>query len=58
MHVEVGAEETGLRGSSIVLLEQIQTVDIGRLGRRTGFLGSPTMEEVDAAIRYSLGLFR
>ncbi len=56
MHVEVDEEETGLSGSSSVLLEQIQTVDIGRLGRRTGMLGPIAMERVDEALRYSLGL--
>jgi mRNA interferase MazF len=57
MHVQVDSDETGLSGGSTVLLEQIQTVDIGRLGRRTGMLGPTTMERVDEAIRHSLGLF-
>lgn len=56
MHVPVGPDETGLSGRSTVLLEQIQTVGTGRLGRRTGMLGPLSMERVDAALRYSLGL--
>ena len=56
MHVQVGPEETGLSGRSTVLLEQIQTVDVARLGQRTGMLGLLAMERVDDALRYSLGL--
>jgi mRNA interferase MazF len=56
MHVEVGPDETGLADRSTILLEQIQTVDIGRLGRRTGMLSPLAMEQVDAALHYSLGL--
>jgi len=56
MHVEVDGDETGLSGRSTVLLEQILTVDVGRLGRRTGMLGPLAMERVDEALRYSLGL--
>jgi mRNA-degrading endonuclease toxin of MazEF toxin-antitoxin module len=56
MHVVVDEAETGLPGRSTVLLEQIQTVDIGRLGTRTGMLSMAAMERVDEALHYSLGL--
>lgn len=56
MHVVVGSNESGLDGRSTVLLEQIQTVDQSRLGARTGMLLPQTMEEVDRAIHFSLGL--
>ena len=56
MHVVVGPGETGLEGRSTILLEQIQTVDISRLGRRTGMLLPRTMQEVDSALHHSLGL--
>jgi mRNA-degrading endonuclease toxin of MazEF toxin-antitoxin module len=56
MHVETSDKETGLSGRSTVLLEQIQTVDVGRLGQRTGMLSPGAMELVDEALHYSLGL--
>ena len=56
MHVVVSAKETGLEGRSTILLEQLQTVDMQRLGRRIGMLSPATMEEVGRAIHASLGL--
>ena len=56
MHVVVGSGETGLDGRSTILLEQIQTVAVERLGRRVGQLSPQAMQEVDRALHYSLGL--
>ncbi len=56
MHVVVSAGESGLGQRSTILLEQIQTVDVQRLGQRIGLLDPTTMEEVDKALHRSLGI--
>ncbi len=56
VQVEVKAPEGGLRRNSIVLLNQIRTIDKQRLGRYWGHLSTQTMQRVDEAIRISLGL--
>ncbi len=55
-HTRVSAAETGLPGPSTVLLEQLQTVSVDRLGRRVGSLSPASMREVDRALHHSLGL--
>ena len=55
-HVEISAFESGLPQDSIVLLEQIFTVDKVRLINRAGRLSNAKMREVDKAIQVSLGL--
>lgn len=54
--VLVRAPEGGLTGDSLVLLNQIRTVDKRRLGKRLGVLRSETMKQVDQAIMISLAL--
>jgi mRNA interferase MazF len=54
--VFVRAPEGGLTVDSIVLLNQIRTVDKRRLGKRLGVLRSETMKQVDQAIMISLAL--
>ena len=54
--VLVHAPEGGLAVDSIVLLNQIRTVDKRRLGKRLGALRSETMKQVDQAIMISLAL--
>lgn len=56
VQVEVKAPEGGLRHNSLVLLNQIRTIDKRRVGRRWGRLPPRTMERVDKAIMISLGL--
>ena len=56
IQVEVKAPEGGLRQDSLVLLNQIRTVDRQRLGRFWGRLSPETMQQVDRAIEISLGL--
>ena len=53
-HVPVSA--TGLLPNSLVLLEQIRTVDKRRLISFIGHLGSKEMRKVDDALMVSLGL--
>lgn len=52
----IKAPEGGLRNNSIVLLNQILTIDKSRLGRYWGRVTPKTMQEVDKAIKISLGL--
>lgn len=52
----VRAPEGGLTTDSVVLLNQIRSVDRRRLVRRLGTLKSETMREVDRALLVSLGL--
>ena len=54
--VLVRAPEGGLTADSVVLLNQIRSVDSGRLVRRLGVLRAETMKEVDRALLLSLGL--
>jgi len=56
VQVEVKAPEAGLRHDSLILMNQIRTVDKQRLGRYWGQLSSETMRRVDRAIKISLGL--
>jgi len=56
IEVEVKAPEGGLHHNSLVLLNQIRTVDKRRVGRYWGRLSSETMRRVDEAIKISLGL--
>ena len=58
VQVPFTAEESGLRVAGLVLCEQIQTVDLRRLDGFIGSLGIERMREVDAALRWSLGLPR
>jgi mRNA interferase MazF len=56
VQVEVEAPEGGLHHNSIVLLNQIRTIDTRRVGRYWGRLSTQTMQQVDEAIKISLGL--
>ena len=56
VQVEVKAPEGGLHHNSIVLLNQIRTIDKRRVGRYWGRLSPQTMHQVDRAIEISLGL--
>jgi mRNA interferase MazF len=57
VHVLIAAgRETGLHVLSAALLNQIRTVDRQRLVQRLGSANIHTMEQVDDAIRISLGL--
>lgn len=56
VQVGVKAPEGGLHHHSIVLLNQIRTIDKRRVGRYWGRLSTQTMQQVDEAIKISLGL--
>jgi len=55
MNVKIDSTEGGLELPSIVKTSQILTVDKKRLERRLGQLSTEKMEEVNQAIKLSLG---
>ena len=55
-HISVQAATCGLTKDSIVLLEQIRTIDKRRLKDRMGALDPPSMTRVDNALQISFGL--
>lgn len=55
-HIDIQAGEVGLSRDSVVLLEQIRTLDKRRLREKMGHLSDPVMEQVDTAISVSFGL--
>ena len=55
-HIELVGQNCGLTKDSIVLLEQIRTLDKRRLREHIGRLDSALMDEVDQAIAVSFGL--
>ena len=55
-HIEIQAPDSGLTRDSVILLEQIRTLDKSRLRERMGKLSGPTMNRVDDAIAVSFGL--
>lgn len=54
-HVAIGADK-GLTENSVVLLEQIRTIDKQRLTDKVTHLSDEMMEKVDLALKISLGL--
>lgn len=56
INIEVKSPEGGLSKNSIILLNQIRSVDKSRLGKYWGRLSPSTMKKVDEAIKISLGL--
>ena len=50
------ADKSGLLKDSVVLLEQIRTIDKRRLKEKMGTLEDSSMNEVDKAISISFGL--
>jgi mRNA interferase MazF len=55
-HVEIGAEDYGLPKDSVILLEQVRTIDKKRLKEKIGYLSPDIMKIVDEAIQISFGL--
>jgi mRNA interferase MazF len=55
-HIELEARSYGLTKDSVVLLEQIRTIDKRRLKERMGKLDDNLMNQVDGAIAVSFGL--
>ena len=55
-HIDVAADRVGLTKDSVILLEQVRTIDKRRLGEKMGHLDEETMNAVNNAISVSLGL--
>ena len=55
-HVEISSEAYGLNKDSVVLLEQIRTLDKRRLKEKIGHMTDVDMEKVDGALLVSVGL--
>jgi len=55
-HIRVDADHCGLAKDSIVLLEQVRTIDKRRLKEKMGTLDVGSMDMVDRALSVSFGL--
>ena len=55
-HIDVHADKMGLAKDSVILLEQIRTLDKRRLKEKMGHLDSAVMSRVNSAIAVSFGL--
>ena len=55
-HIAVNASSCGLAKNSVVLLEQIRTIDKTRLKERMGELDTSSMSAVNSALSISFGL--
>jgi mRNA interferase MazF len=55
-HVEISAKQFNLDKDSVILLEQMRTIDKRRLKEKITHLSEEIMSKVDEAIRVSLGL--
>ncbi len=55
-HVEIKAEKHGFERDSVILLEQIRTLDKQRLTDKITKLDTDTMKEINHALEISLGL--
>lgn len=56
-HIEISASEYGLAKDSVILLEQIRTIDKKRLREKIGHLDDELMEKVNEALSISFGLY-
>ncbi len=55
-NVSISMNESGLEKDSVILLNQIRTLDKSRLLKKSGSLDAFFMEKVNLALRISLGL--
>jgi len=55
-HVEMEAKDYGLEKDSVILLEQIRTIDKQRLQNKLTELDEKIMQKVNQALKISLGL--
>lgn len=55
-HIALSAKNYGLPKDSVVLLEQIRTLDKKRLREHMGWVDEAAMQKVDSAIAVSFGL--
>lgn len=55
VHVEITAQESGLNRDSVVLTEQVRTLEKTRLTRYLGTLSEQAMKRIDRALSVSMG---
>ena len=55
-HVWISARDSGLKSDSLVLCEQIRTIEKRRLKSRVGRIGELAMRRVDDALRAAMGI--
>ena len=55
-HIDIYADKAGLAKDSVILLEQIRTLDKRRLKEKMGHLDDDVMQVVNSAIAVSFGL--
>lgn len=55
-HIEINAKKYGLDRDSVILLEQLRTIDKQRLTDKITHLDRQMMRKVDEALQISLGL--
>lgn len=55
-HIEISAEEYGLTKDSVVLLEQVRTIDKKRLKEKVGHINDDLVPRINEALNISLGL--
>lgn len=55
-HIEISAQDFGLNKDSVILLEQVRTIDKRRLREKIGHLGEKQMSAVNNALSVSFGL--
>ncbi len=55
-HIDIYAERAGLQKDSVILLEQVRTLDKRRLKEKMGHLDDDVMRQVNSAIAVSFGI--
>ena len=55
-HIDIPGQNAGLSKDSVILLEQVRTIDKQRLKEKMGHLDQSTMNHVNNAIQVSFGL--
>ena len=55
-HIELSGDVYGLSKDSVVLMEQIRTIDKKRLKERIGHMDEENTKDIDEALRISFGL--
>lgn len=56
-HIEVKSGNFGLAKDSVILLEQIRTIDKRRLKEKVGRCDDSVMERIDRVLQISLGMY-
>ena len=55
-HIEINGEEYGLTKDSVILMEQIRTIDKKRLKEKTGHIDDKLLYSLNNALKISIGL--